>query len=510
MATFKVNWYYVLLVLVISAGGIPKGYDEGGFSAAVTLPSFKNDYNLNAADWEGKASGLANRISNITSFGVLGAALGSAISLLFNDRLGRLFCFRLYTIIWASGILIQIFSSGIYSLLLFARIWGGLGAGAMTVVTPVFLSEIALARSRGWIISWYMLFLLSFLSLGFFINYAANIKMAVTRTQYRLVESIPLIPVGIAFCLSWFFKESPRWLASRDRTAEALEVLTRLRGLDIDTPEVQNELLDIQDEIKVKAQDLQGVSWITIMKDIATTPSYRNRFMLALMVQTVAQWSGGNGITYYVPQIFQYVGIKGAALALLPSGAYGLVKLTLTIVSAWFLVDRVGRRPLFLGGLFLQLVSHAYIGAYLGTKTSSKSASDAAIAMVYVYALGYSVGLTVVQSIYGTEIFPTRIRSVSYAVIMCAHWFFQFAVVKVTPSMFVSLNVWGAYLFWAMICASGLVLLGIWAPETKGVPMEMMEDLFAGKWYMGWKAKVDFTEASRIDRSISINAMSKA
>lgn len=127
--------------------------------------------------------------------------------------------------------------------------------------------------------------------------------MAATRMQYRLVESIPLIPVGIAFCVSWFFKESPRWLVTRDRIPEAREVLARLRGLDVESPEVQAELQDIQEEIKTKAQILEGVSWVTIVKDIATTPSYRKRFLLALMVQTVAQWSGGNGITYYVPQV---------------------------------------------------------------------------------------------------------------------------------------------------------------------------------------------------------------
>ena len=56
--------------------------------------------------------------------------------------------------------------------------------------------------------------------------------------------------------------------------------------------------------------------------------------------------------------------------------------------------------------------------------------------------------------------------------------------------MFVSLNIWGAYVFWAMICAIGFVTLGVWAPETKGIPMERMEELFSGKWYMGWNAKV--------------------
>lgn len=70
-------------------------------------------------------------------------------------------------------------------------------------------------------------------------------------------------------------------------------------------------------------------------------------------------------------------------------------------------------------------------------------------------------------------------------------------MVRVTPNIFVSLYIWGAYVFWATDCVAGFVLLGIWAPETKGVPMEMMEELFRGKWWMGWNAKVDLTRYER-------------
>lgn len=125
------------------------------------------DYNLVTSHWKGNATGLANRKGNITSFGVLGAACGCVIALILDSmRLGRLRAWRVYAALWASGLLIQIFSSGIYGLLLFGRIWGGLGAGGLTVVTPIYLSEITPARSRGWIVSLYMVFLLSFLSLG--------------------------------------------------------------------------------------------------------------------------------------------------------------------------------------------------------------------------------------------------------------------------------------------------------------------------------------------------------
>jgi hypothetical protein len=73
---------------------------------------------------------------------------------------------------------------------------------------------------------------------------------------------------------------------------------------------------------------------------------------------------------------------------------------------------------------------------------------------------------------------------------MALHWFFQFAVVRVTPNMFVGLHVWGAFVFWAGVCVVGLVVLGVWAPETKGVALERMDELFRVRWYMEWKARV--------------------
>lgn len=177
------------------------------------------------------------------------------------------------------------------------------------------------------------------------------------------------------------------------------------------------------------------------------------------------------------------------------------MKLVFTLVFTWGLVDVFGRRRCMLTGLGLQCGTHIYMSIYMALFKASenKPASDAAIASVFVYAVGWSIGLCTVQYLYGTEIYPTRIRSVCYATNMALHWFFQFAVVRVTPNMFVSFDIWGAYVFWAMVCALGFVLLGIWAPETKGVPMEMMEELFAGKWWMGWNAKVDLRRFERGD-----------
>ncbi|KAH9991846.1 general substrate transporter [Xylariaceae sp. FL0662B] len=499
----KVNLYYLLTIVVIACGSIPKGYDEGGFSSATGLPSFKQDFDLVPDHWKNDAAGLANRRANISSFYVLGAAFGSLIAIILSDKLGRLRCWQLSMIVWMTGYLMQTFSSGILGFMLFARIWGGLGAGGLTVVAPLYLSEVAPAKSRGMVVSIYMVILLSFLSTGFFISYGAQRGLPAVQKQYRLVISIALIPTGLALIASFLLSETPRFLASKNRTQDAMAVLARLRKSNKDESAIAEEYRELQYQISTKHQALEGASAWTIIKEIATTQSYQSRFLLGLTMQTVAQWSGGNGITYYIPEIFRYAGVVGDDTSLITSGAYGIVKIVFTMAFTWGLVDVFGRRRCFVLGLGLQCASHTYMAIYMALFSggSNKPASNAAIAAVFIYAVGWSVGLCTVQYLYGTEIYPTRIRSVCYATNMTVHWFFQFAVVRVTPSMFVSLDVWGAYIFFALICAIGLLILGLWAPETKGVPMEKMEELFDRPWWKTWRAKVNVTPAVQQDSS---------
>ncbi|OQD62657.1 hypothetical protein PENPOL_c011G00016 [Penicillium polonicum] len=444
ISRWSTNQYYALVIAVIACGGIPKGYDEGGYSASVSLPSFTSDYNLTTHRGVNE-TGVANRKANITSFNVLGAAFGALVVLDLNDRLGRLVVWRLACIVWATG---------------------------------------------------------------FFINYGARVHMATTRTQYRLVQAVPLIPVGIAYGLSYLCPETPRYLVSKQLHQEGLETLARLRGKAIDDPEITQEFAIIDARERERATDLASVSHWTIFKETQTNPNYRQRFWLLIAMQTIAQWTGGNGITYYVTTIFQYAGIKGDGNSLISSGAYGIVKLIFTMAFAWGLIDLLGRRRCTLGGLSLQLCAHIYMAIYMGLRPGSadnKDASNAAVASVFIYAVGWSIGLCTVPYLYGTEIFPTRIRNVSYAISMALHWFFQFAVVRVTPNMFVSLDVWGAYLFWALICFSGLVILGVWMPETKGVPIERMGDLFDGPWYLRWRARpMEWDIASPADMSQNV------
>lgn len=129
--------------------------------------------------------------------------------------------------------------------------------------------------------------------------------MAVTRTQYRLVQAVPLIPVGIAFGLTYLCPETPRYLVSKNLHQQGLEALSRLRGKDIDDPEIIFEFESINARERKRATDLASVSHWALLKETQMNSNYRQRFWLLMTMQSIAQWTGGNGITYYITNIFK-------------------------------------------------------------------------------------------------------------------------------------------------------------------------------------------------------------
>ena len=130
------------------------------------MQSFLYDFGMTADQWTGSAAALADRKANISSLGVLGAAIGSILALGLTDRVGRLRTWQIFCVVNMTGLLVTVLSSGILGLMLASRIWSGLGAGGLTVVAPLYLSEIAPARSRGMVVSIYMVVLLTVLMLG--------------------------------------------------------------------------------------------------------------------------------------------------------------------------------------------------------------------------------------------------------------------------------------------------------------------------------------------------------
>ena len=127
--------------------------------------------------------------------------------------------------------------------------------------------------------------------------------MAPTRTQYRLVQVIPIIPMGVTFIWTFFLPDSPRWLAAQDRHEDAKKSMAYYRCADQDSEIVAAEMDEMYGQLAKDHQTLYGVNTWTIVKECLKISSYRRRLILGLLFQTVAQWSGGNGITYYIGDV---------------------------------------------------------------------------------------------------------------------------------------------------------------------------------------------------------------
>jgi hypothetical protein len=155
-----------------------------------------------------------------------------------------------------------------------------------------------------------------------------------------------LVFVGIMSIIIPFIKESPRWLASKGRNAEACKNLAWVRLRPEDDYRVQAELAEIIAAVEADKEAMAGVSWT---KEV-TGKGKPKRFFIAIMMFVCQQWSGQNSINYDAPEIFQSIGIKGTKSSLLASGVYGLVKVVATALFMVFGVERAGRKKYFVYG----------------------------------------------------------------------------------------------------------------------------------------------------------------
>jgi MFS family permease len=208
------------------------------------------------------------------------------------------------------------------------------------------------------------------------------------------------------------------------------------------------------------------------------------------MIQLLAQWSGANAVTIYAPDFFAIVGVKSHERQLFFTTILGIVKLVASLVCAFILVDRIGRKKTLYAGIVLQILSILYLGVFESVKSiyhlhnaSTNRAAMAALAMIYVNACGWAMGWNSAQYLINAEIFPIHLRSVSSGVIMVFHFVSQYGNAKVIPFMFLGLTTWGTLLFFAGITIIGLAFVWFFIPEVSGKSLELIDELFDLPWY---------------------------
>lgn len=330
------------------------------------------------------------------------------MSFFINDRIGRLWSYRLYIIIWTIGQIVALLAPGLPALYA-ARIISGLGIGSLTVTGPMSIVEIAPSEIRGLLTSWFVVAMSIALVSSIFCVYGVFINIPTSRLQYQTVFFAPCIFMMMCIFASFFLCESPRWLMMVGRTNDAVKTLVRLRGLPANHARVQMEIREIENSInksrlQANSSQYSPSSFIAIIKETFTVSSNLRRVQQTLISYGLAQLSGANSITSYFVPILTLMGLGGGTTrTLFLSGMYGMSKLFFCLIASFFFIDALGRRKSLFVGITIQMISDIYIGIYVKYNQefgASHASSEAAIAALFIHAFGYCVGESFSLSIF--------------------------------------------------------------------------------------------------------------
>ncbi|KAF2163545.1 hypothetical protein M409DRAFT_37246 [Zasmidium cellare ATCC 36951] len=440
----------------------------------------------------------ASAIKNFVSLPFLGSAAGAALSFLLNDKLGRLWSFRVYVFVYTIGQMIAVAAPNTAALYA-ARVVTGLGIGALTVTGPMSLAEIAPAEIRGIICAWFPVAMGLAHFCAVFSVYGITLHVAPSRLQYQINFFVPCIYLALWVIASFFLCESPRWLFLTDKPDQAVRVLYELRGLPMDSPRLHWELEETRHSMQQEAST--GHSYASVIRETFTKKSNLRRVQQVLICYALPQISGANTISSYFIPILEIIGVSGSGThKIFLTGMYTMARFFFALITSFFLIDALGRRKSLFLGITLQMIGDIYIGAYLKVGHSEDSASSqAAIAMIFIHSFGYSAGLLTLPYVFGGELWPNGIRSFGAAFGQTFHWLFSYAMNYALPSLLDATNNWGAFIFFASWCFTAMFYVFFVVPEIAGLSVEEIEQVFRGPWFTAWRSTKHPKEVLAVD-----------
>lgn len=411
----------------------------------------------------------------------------------------------------------------------------GLAVGSAMLVLPIYIAEFAPNAIRGRLVAIFEIMVQIFLVIGFWVNYGVvrNLPGKNSSAQWRIPFALQFIPSVLCIISIPFMIESPRWLLTKGRTAEARKALAWVRNLPEDHPLVQSELAEAQASISIEQELDANVSGTGTAGNVGPSsagryrrptgvlrehrqlwrelcaPGVRNRVLLSISLMMLQQLTGINAVNYFSPIIFEELGYSTTEVALLATGVYGIVKMVSSILFSFFIVDRFGRRPPMLIGAVVMAICMFYVGAFakiVGNDPATAQVGggspggQAALAMIYIYIIANSASWTSIPWIFAAEVFPTRIRSFAMMFPTSTQYLGQFVVVYSLPYMVNSIQ-YGTYLFYAAWIVVGFIFTYFLVPETKGVTLEDMDLLFdagASVWARAARRRYETAHAAGV------------
>ncbi|KAL4930651.1 sugar porter family MFS transporter [Aspergillus undulatus] len=474
------GWRVYALACSACFGGMLFGVETGIIGGVLTMDPFKDKYGLNDLGETGQANLSANIVSTLQAGCFFGALAASYVA----DRWGRKMGLIVASFVAILGVIMQVAASGHLEAMYIGRLLCGIGVGFASMVNPLYVSENAPRAIRGGLTGLYQLFITIGIMLAFWINYGSVLHTS-GAAQYLVplaMQALPaiLLLIGMLLC-----NESPRWLAKQDRWEETRATLSHLRNLPSNHPYVENEFQDIVRQLDFERQLVGGSSFVDLLKEMWLIPGNRKRALISIFLMICQQMTGTNAINYYAPQIFENLGITGSSTGLFATGIYGIVKVVACACFLIFVADSLGRRRSLLWTSIAQGLAMLYIGLYVRIAPPVEGepvipAGYFALVCIFLFAAFFQFGWGPVCWIYASEIPTIRLRSLNVSFAAATQWLFNFVVARAVPNMLatVGANGYGAYIIFACFCFSMFIFVWFFVPETKGVSLEKMDELF--------------------------------
>ncbi|PSN67618.1 general substrate transporter [Corynespora cassiicola Philippines] len=360
-----------------------------------------------------------------------------------------------------------------YPLLVASRLILGIGSAFMSQPSPILIGELAYPTHRGKITALYQTF--------FFFGAiaAAWISFGTLKMNGDWAWRIPTLLQGalptLQLLCSYFLPESPRFLVAKGKPEEARQLLVKFHAAgDTSSPLVALEMLQIEEAIRLE-RDAEKKNLIKVLSN----PANRRRLVVVLILAIAAQWSGNTVLSYYLGLVLEAIGITDPTQQSLINGGLQIFNMLAAMFCGAMLVDRLGRKTLFLwsaAGMCISYVVWTALNARF-TATSSKAVGMAVLPFLFIFNFHYAIALTPLLYAYPTEIFPYELRGFGVALTLFGANITLIIGSVANPVAMKALG-WRYYILFVVIDALFFIAVWFLFPETKGKSLEEVAKVF--------------------------------
>ena len=456
-----INFGYLIFLSVVAAlGGFLFGYDTAVISG--TIAQVTQLFQLDALQ-QGWYVGCA----------LVGSIVGVLFAGILSDKLGRKLTMVISAVLFSTSALGCALSADFAQLVVY-RIIGGLGIGVVSIVSPLYISELAVAQYRGRLVSLYQLAV----TVGFLGAYLVNYQLlawAESGTQlsvdwlnkifitevWRGMLGMETLPAILFFIIIFFIPESPRWLIVRGKELKAVNILEKIYN---SITEAKSQLNETKSVLTSETKS----EWSLLMK-----PGIFKAVIIGVCIAILGQFMGVNAVLYYGPSIFENAGLSGGD-SLFYQVLVGLVN-TLTTVLALVIIDKVGRKKLVYYGVSGMVLSLVLIGLYFLFGDSLGVSSLFLLVFFLFYVFCCAVSICAVVFVLLSEMYPTKVRGLAMSIAGFALWIGTYLIGQLTPWMLQNLTPAGTFFLFALMCVPYMMIVWKLVPETTGKSLEEIE-----------------------------------